>query len=293
MYQYLRDGFYLWQGALDRLDSAGFEVVDISDVSAAVLARMDAIAGAKGAKPQCNPKPKISTKGRVTRPATFLCGVVCRQKKNCGLNKKEEATIARYTKGMGDRELRKAIAVAKRQKRQGKIGGAYTATIPGRGKQGQERQEKRRRRSEKRAESQKKKTPTRKPVMPSSPTRIYDAATITAQPLGTVSRHQDGSVLVQGVQTKPHGFRAGDVSIGRLVAESGKPRWEHFESPTYFQMDGFKARAKFSGTNRSLTTDWAFKVPPQFTEDGFGLAIVDKAGSSVQIFFDGDRVPPA
>lgn len=146
-YTYLVDGFYLWTGNPERMDAAGMELVEVDDLTDRVYARLDAKSAQANKRPasRCNPTPVKNSKGMIIRPATFPCGSVCRQKKNCGLSATERKRVQSRLKGSDDREVKLAMVRAERAKRQGKSGtsAVYEATKDALGKQGQKRNEKR------------------------------------------------------------------------------------------------------------------------------------------------------
>ena len=298
MYQYLGSGLFLVE---DWHQDSNFEPVDVDVLEDSHWARLDAVSRKAGKPPvsksKCNPKPTTNSKGAVIRPATFPCGSVCRQKQNCGLSKSEEATIARRTKGLGEQELRKAIVLAKRKKRQGKLGAVYEATSDALSIKGKQRQEQRRQKSVTAAEKRKSRkaatTKKRKPASPSKPTKIYTSHSIVDREAGTVTRTDDGRYMVRGVNTNSSQY----ISIGKFVSKKDefgdeKTQWEHYEYPKNFEMGGLNHKREYKKNwSKDTSSVWSFKIPPQFTEEGFGLAVVESGRSKeIAVFFDRDRL---
>lgn len=159
---------------------------------------------ATGTKPQCRDKPVVSRTGRVVKPATILCGSVCRQKRNCKITKAQLALVRRRMPGATNQEIAKALRTAMEKKRQGMgtAGALYEGTKGARGKRGREALERTR---------QKKSAPKQESAL--------------VKPPGAAHSVRLGKPLYQTVQTAEEAIASGRAILGdlieRMAAEAG------------------------------------------------------------------------
>lgn len=124
---------------------------------------------------------------------------------------------------------------------------------------------------------------------------------------GIIYKNPDGSYRISGVTTKPNGSNSDFLSIGKFSTIKDKfgdesNVWVHYDYPSKFEFEGFAVKCDYSTDFRerhraSTQISWSFIIPPDFIEQGFGIAKVGSGAggrgcrkTDIEVFFDRDRI---